>query len=227
MSRLEHASEVTDLAAELGLGRGTNVVDAILRHCRTRIDRWVAKATRKKLTEQEKLARRLQRSADRKNAKTQAEIPLFADQPEPATFESEQNRREDWERRQLEPEVIREFEQLEVQLKTFYDELSILSKKTPDGPLNKFKLKFVNDTLKKVNAILADTHRPFSDFELFSDADLPSSSDAVLMLSHYLKSMEQFQNDHSHWMRAGMSSVRYWCKKGDPLPDEKKEKEKD
>ena len=139
----------------------------------------------------------------------------------------EQNRREDWERRQLEPEVIREFEQLEVQLKTFYDELSISSKKTPDGPLNKFKLKFVNDTLKKVNAILADTHRPFSDFELFSDADLPSSSDAVLMLSHYLKSMDRFQNDHSHWMRAGISSVRYWCKKGDPLPDEKKEKEKD
>lgn len=49
----------------------------------------MAKATRKKLTEQEKLARRLQRSADRKNAKTQAEIPLFADQLEPATFESE------------------------------------------------------------------------------------------------------------------------------------------
>jgi hypothetical protein len=44
MSRLEHAAEVADLAAELGLGRGTNAVDAILRHCRTRIDRWVAEA---------------------------------------------------------------------------------------------------------------------------------------------------------------------------------------
>lgn len=44
MSRLEHAAEVADLAAELGLGRGTNTVDAILRHCRTRIDRWVAEA---------------------------------------------------------------------------------------------------------------------------------------------------------------------------------------
>lgn len=44
MSRLEHAAEVTDLAAELGLGRGINAVDAILCHCRTRIDRWVAEA---------------------------------------------------------------------------------------------------------------------------------------------------------------------------------------
>lgn len=44
MSRLEHAVEVADLAAGLGLGRGTNAVDAILRHCRTRIDRWVAEA---------------------------------------------------------------------------------------------------------------------------------------------------------------------------------------
>ncbi len=136
----------------------------------------------------------------------------------------EQKRREDWERRQLDTEVIREFEQLEVQLKTFYDELSILSKKTPDGPLNKFKLKFVNDTLKKANAILGDTHRPFPDFELFSDADLPSSSDAVLMLSHYLKSMERFQTDHSHWVRGSMGSVRHWCKKGDPLPEEKVKK---
>jgi len=42
MSRLEHASEVANLAAELGLGGAP--VNAILRHCRTRIDRWVAEA---------------------------------------------------------------------------------------------------------------------------------------------------------------------------------------
>ena len=44
MSRLEHAAEVAGLAAELGLGRGTDAVEAILRHCRTRIDGWVAGA---------------------------------------------------------------------------------------------------------------------------------------------------------------------------------------
>jgi hypothetical protein len=120
-------------------------------------------------------------------------------------------------RKQLDPAVIREFEQLEVQLNTFYEELSILSKKTPDGPLNKFKLKFVNDTLNKANVILGDTHRPFPDFELFSDADLPSSSDAVLMLSHYLKSMDRYRTDHSN--RNSIGSL-VWCVRGDEIPAE-------
>ena len=45
MSRLDRASEVADLAATLGLAGAANPVDAILRHCRTRIDGWVAEAS--------------------------------------------------------------------------------------------------------------------------------------------------------------------------------------
>jgi hypothetical protein len=41
MSRLERSSEVADLAAKLGLAGAVNPVEAILRHCRTRIDGWV------------------------------------------------------------------------------------------------------------------------------------------------------------------------------------------
>jgi hypothetical protein len=44
MSRLERASEVAALAATLGLVGAANPVEAILRHCRRRIDRWVAEA---------------------------------------------------------------------------------------------------------------------------------------------------------------------------------------
>jgi hypothetical protein len=44
MSRLEHAAEVADLAADLKLAGAANPVDAILHHCRTRIDRWLAEA---------------------------------------------------------------------------------------------------------------------------------------------------------------------------------------
>jgi hypothetical protein len=44
MSRLEHATEISDLAADLGLAGAANPVEAILRHCRSRIDRWVAEA---------------------------------------------------------------------------------------------------------------------------------------------------------------------------------------
>jgi hypothetical protein len=41
MSRLDRASEVTDLAATLGLGGAANPVDAILGFCRRSIDGWV------------------------------------------------------------------------------------------------------------------------------------------------------------------------------------------
>jgi hypothetical protein len=44
MSRLEHATEISDLAADLGLVGAVNPVEAILRHCRNRIDAWVAQA---------------------------------------------------------------------------------------------------------------------------------------------------------------------------------------
>ncbi len=44
MSRLEHASEIADLAADLGLAGAANPIEAILRRCRSRIDRWVAEA---------------------------------------------------------------------------------------------------------------------------------------------------------------------------------------
>src|SRR5437660_3884786 len=44
MSRLEHAAEVADLASDLGLAGAANPVETILRHCRTRIDRWLAEA---------------------------------------------------------------------------------------------------------------------------------------------------------------------------------------
>lgn len=44
MSRLEHAREIAELARQLNIDRSGSPVDAILGHCRTRIDRWVAEA---------------------------------------------------------------------------------------------------------------------------------------------------------------------------------------
>jgi hypothetical protein len=132
-----------------------------------------------------------------------------------------QRLREEWENRALDAAVIRDFDQLPVQMETFYNELSILSKKTPDAKLNKFKLKFLNDTLGRVNAILGATHRPFPDFEVFADHEFTSNSDAVFILSQYLKSLEQFFTDHSE-RRTGSSS-RHWRVKGtypEPVDDE-------
>lgn len=124
-----------------------------------------------------------------------------------------EKQREVEEKQCLEPSTIQEFARLKVQLKTFYDEISVLSKKTPDGPVNKFKLRFLNDTLKKATVLLGEIHRPFPDFETFDEADVPTSSDVVLMLSHYRKSMEHFKADHT--FQDEDDDKWYWHTKGD------------
>jgi hypothetical protein len=63
-------------------------------------------------------------------------------------------------------EDVQEFEKLEQQLHSFLTEISELSKKKPSDPLNKFKLKFINGALDRLNKLLGND-RPFPDFELF------------------------------------------------------------
>ncbi len=63
-------------------------------------------------------------------------------------------------------EDVWQFEKLEQQLHSFLDEMSELSRKKPNDPVNKFKLKFLNTTLDKLNRLLAD-YRPFEDFQQF------------------------------------------------------------
>jgi hypothetical protein len=117
----------------------------------------------------------------------------------------------------LERATIDEFEILRGQLQCFYDEISTLSKKAPDGKMNKFKLKFINDVLKKATALLGAKYRPFADFEVFVDDDLPSTSDVVVVLSQYLNSMSRFKSEHTYkdqsdykwyWMTDGSDRIR-------------------
>lgn len=105
---------------------------------------------------------------------------------------------EEREKMKLEPTIIHDFRKLRGQIKTFFDQISILSKKSPDSPMNAFKLKFLNDVLKRVTDILGEGFRPFPDFEVFDDAVLPTTSDVVLMLSHYMDSMRRFQDHHTY-----------------------------
>ena len=102
-------------------------------------------------------------------------------------------------------EDIPEFEKLEQQLHSFLTEISELSKKKPNDPLNKFKLKFINGALEKLNRILADD-RPFPDFQLFDVDDLPTNSDVVVILAQYAAAVYRFRventeydNDEEQW----------------------------
>jgi hypothetical protein len=102
-------------------------------------------------------------------------------------------------------EDIWEFEKLEQQLHSFLSEISELSKKKPSDALNKFKLKFINVTVAKLNGLLAD-YKPFEDFDQFEADLLPNNSDVVVILSQYAAASHRFRIDNSDTDDAGD-----WC----------------
>lgn len=104
------------------------------------------------------------------------------------------------------PEDADLFDTCEEQVKGMYEEIGLLSKKKPDGPVNKFKLKLINQLLAKVNNLLSNEYSPFDDFSAFDEDDLPTTSDVVFILSQYLKGMNKFRYDHTHYN----SGIWYW-----------------
>lgn len=88
------------------------------------------------------------------------------------------------------------FEKLVGQLQGLYEEMSILSRKSPNDAVNKFKLKFINRQLNDCNALLSDRYKPFDDFNFFLEDDVPQNSDVVFILAQYLQCMEKLRGDH-------------------------------
>lgn len=91
---------------------------------------------------------------------------------------------------------VEKFEKTQTQLEALYAELNTLSKKSADEPINKFKLKFINQVLTEANLILKNRYKPFVDFNSFDEDDLPSNSDVTLMISQYLNCMEELRLDN-------------------------------
>ena len=109
-------------------------------------------------------------------------------------------------------EQVETFLKLQPQLKSAYDEISLLSKKKPTDSLNKFKLKFINSILSRANNILEDKYKPFpEDFTLFNEDDMPNNSDVVFILSHYLTSLEKLRCDNIKYS----SMSWYWLVDGE------------
>ncbi|MDR3601420.1 MAG: hypothetical protein P4L49_13225 [Desulfosporosinus sp.] len=95
------------------------------------------------------------------------------------------NRRED----------VEAFEKVQAQLHGLYDEIVVFSKKNPDGAVNKFKLKFINQVLIDTNEILDNRNKPFADFDSFDEELLPTNSDVVIILSQYINCLEKFRSE--------------------------------
>lgn len=86
------------------------------------------------------------------------------------------------------------FSKLDSQIDSLSHEFLELSKKKPDEPLNKFKLRRVNQLLEQANTYLDLTDRPFADFSVFPDDELPTNSDVRVMLSQYRVCLSKFKH---------------------------------
>lgn len=90
---------------------------------------------------------------------------------------------------------VGKFEMLFPMVNSDLHEIRELSKKKQDEPLNKFKVKTINKKLEKVIDILAN--EPTSEFlELLDDETLPSNSDAVLIISQFIRALEHFRSKY-------------------------------
>jgi len=82
-------------------------------------------------------------------------------------------------------------------LTSAYNEIKELSKKKQDENLNVKKVKIINRLLVRSMEFLKE--EPTSEFlELLDEDDLPTNSDAFLILSQFLEVLDQFHSTHYH-----------------------------
>lgn len=111
----------------------------------------------------------------------------------------------------MKQEDIEIFQKVWDQLNVTITEISELSKKKPNDVVNKFKLKYINKILEDANQLLGDALKPFSDFTIFDEDDLPTNSDISLILaqyesslySFYLKNTDNLGGIQRHWIING------------------------
>ena len=92
------------------------------------------------------------------------------------------------------------FNKVNRQLSALHQEVSILSKRKPDDAINKFKLKFINQVLVEVNAVLNRKNKPFQDFATFQEDEMPTNSDVVMILAQYLECFDRQGRDRSSFI---------------------------
>lgn len=93
-------------------------------------------------------------------------------------------------------EEIDKFAKVESQVEGIHAEIGLLSRKSPNDGVSKFKLKFVNEILKEANTVLTDNYVPFEGFEVFDEDDIPTNSDVTMMFEQYLKCLEKLRSDN-------------------------------
>ena len=80
-------------------------------------------------------------------------------------------------------------------LNSMFREFQELSKKRPDGALNKRKVEIVNRLLRDIHGIL-EGESTSAYLDLLDEDDLPQNSDVVLILSQTVVAMERFRGKY-------------------------------
>lgn len=87
---------------------------------------------------------------------------------------------------------IANFLLLEPMIQSLVTEMRELSKKKPDGPLNKFKVEMINKRLKPMKELI--NFLPIAQFlDALDEESLPSNSDVVLILGQYEGALEAYR----------------------------------
>ncbi len=94
-------------------------------------------------------------------------------------------------------EDVELFVKVETQIIGLYKEIGLLSKKNPNDAVNKFKLRFINQSVSDANKLLTGNYRPYSDFEVFAEEDIPTTSDVVMILEQYITALRKLQSDNT------------------------------
>lgn len=82
-------------------------------------------------------------------------------------------------------------------LQSAFHEVKEFSKKKQDELLNVKKVKMINRLLEKAKEVLKNESTV--DFlDLLDEEDLPTYSDAVLIMSQYTSALSQFRQNHYH-----------------------------
>ena len=87
----------------------------------------------------------------------------------------------------MDREDIEKLEKVTGKLEGLHREISLLAKKSTSDGLNVFKLNLVNGALSAANEILGEEHRPVEGFSQFDSDDVPSNSDAAVVLDSNFK----------------------------------------
>lgn len=101
-------------------------------------------------------------------------------------------------------------------------ELDLLTKKQPNGQLNKMKITIVNRVLEPLKGLLKN--EPSHKFlDVLNEVDMPTNSDVVLIISQYEKALRDFRSkyfieDKNHKNKYGLFESR-WSVAEDPVTE--------